>query len=153
VLSGTAPTGLAQRLGHNPLDFRGDIQSNVPERRGLLFTDRDQRVSCARAGEGRASGQHFVDETPEAPDVGPRVDGHAARLFRRHILSGAEHHACLRVRLECRGCARVVSLRVRQRQFRNAEIEHFDLPVPPHHDVLRLDVAMNDAGVVSGGEG
>src|SRR5207248_1878028 len=30
-------------------------------------------------------------------------------------------------------------------EFRQAEIEYFDVAIAPHHDVFRLDVAMDDA--------
>ena len=38
------------------------------------------------------------------------------------------------------------------RQLRNPEVEHFHVPVRPQHDVLRLDVAVDNAGFVGGGE-
>ena len=37
-------------------------------------------------------------------------------------------------------------------QLRNPEVEHFHVPVRPQHDVLRLDVAMDNAGFVGGRE-
>jgi len=37
-------------------------------------------------------------------------------------------------------------------QLGQAEVQHFDQAVAPHHDVLRLDVPVRDPGLVRGGE-
>src|SRR5438477_9985156 len=38
------------------------------------------------------------------------------------------------------------------RQLSQAEVEDFDVTIAPHHDILRLDVAVNNSGFVCGGE-
>src|SRR5262249_20501453 len=38
------------------------------------------------------------------------------------------------------------------REFCNSKVEHLHISVRPEHDVLRLDVAMNNSRLVSGGE-
>ena len=37
-------------------------------------------------------------------------------------------------------------------ELREAEVEHLDVAVAPDHHVLRLDVAVDDPGVVRGGQ-
>ena len=37
-------------------------------------------------------------------------------------------------------------------QLRQAEVQHFNQAVMPQHDVFRLDVAVNDSGLVGAGE-
>jgi hypothetical protein len=38
-------------------------------------------------------------------------------------------------------------------EFGEAKVEDFDVAIAPHHDILRLDVAVNDPGFVRGDEG
>src|SRR5262249_3777702 len=38
------------------------------------------------------------------------------------------------------------------RELSNPKVEHFHVPIRPKHDVLRLDVAMDNSRLVRGGE-
>ena len=98
------------------------------------------------------SGYHFVKDYTETPDIGALINRRAARLFRRHITNGSQYRSqvCLnqQERFVCR---------YRHRHFLfgelcNPEVEHFHIAVGPEHDVLGLDVAMDNAGLVGDGE-
>src|ERR1051325_7719714 len=94
---------------------------------------------------------HFVDYTAETPDVGTSVEFEAAPLFGRHVVCGAEDHPGGSVDKSCRGREQVgISGFAFTREFGETEVEHFHDPVTPQHDVVGLDVAMNDADAVRG---
>ena len=71
-----------------------------------------------------------------------------ARLLRRHVGRRAQHRArpVFRLIVVDRSRRLVVD------DARQPEVEHLHVAVGPDHDVLRLDVAMDDAGGVRGGE-
>src|SRR6266581_895089 len=96
---------------------------------------------------------HFIKHHAETPNVSGWINLCAARLLRRHITDGPQYRTqiCLS---ECRR-----SCPVRRSlceggfgKLCNPKVEHFHVSVPPEQDVLRLDVAMDNAGFVSGGE-
>ncbi len=98
------------------------------------------------------SGDHLVEHTAKAPDIGPSVDFKSARLFGRHVLRCAQHHADFGFEevLSGRhgiGLGRSLALRS---QFGQTEIEDFNDAVMTQHDVVWLDVAMDDPDGVSG---
>ena len=92
-----------------------------------------------------APGDHLVEHAAEAPDICARIDLHASGLFGRHVVRGAEHHA------DC-GVDEILSRRHRialermpfAAEFRETEIKHFNDPIVTQHDVVRLDIAMDD---------
>ena len=73
--------------------------------------------------------------------------GLAARLLRRHVARRAEDHVRTGVRL-----VSVARAGRCGQQAGEPEVEQLHVAVGAHHDVLRLDVAMHDAGGVRGGE-
>ena len=90
-----------------------------------------------------------MQDDADAPDVGAVIHGLAAHLFRRHVSDRAEHDAGLRARdVRIAAGGRVGS----NRNLGEAEVEHLDEAVGPQHDILRLDVAMDQAGGVGGVE-
>ena len=55
----------------------------------------DDGVRDCVARERDVPGEHLVEHAPECPDVGPLVDGLAARLLRTHVGGGAEDRPAL----------------------------------------------------------
>ena len=87
----------------------------------------------------------FVDHAPKREHVGAVVDRQPACLLGRHVAHRPHHQA----RRGIRGRRGIVGGR---RGAGQSEIEHLDVPVARHDDVCRLQVAMDDAAVVRGGE-
>ena len=103
----------------------------------MLERDRDGAVALERHG----AGQHLVENDADRVEVGALVHLIALRLLRREILGGPKNGADLRH-------AGVAGAR-------DAEVHDLDVPVAVDHDVLRLDVAVDDAAAVralDGGE-
>src|SRR2546422_955097 len=72
------------------------------------------------------------------------VGGFSARLFGRHIKHGAQQ---LTVACQARG---LFTVETRERQLGEAEIENFYVAVAAHHNVFRLQVAVDDSRLMRG---
>ena len=95
---------------------------------------------------------HFVKDYAETPDIGAPYQRRAARLFRRHVTNSSEYRTQVGLNQQQR-----FVFRHRYRHFLfgklcNPEVEHFHVSVRPEHDVLRVDVAMDNPGLMSSGE-
>jgi hypothetical protein len=88
----------------------------------------------------RAGGQ-LVEHHPKREDVARRARTLAARLLRRHVAGSPEDHVLPRI------AARVGAGRDGQ-EAGQAEVQQLDIAVSTQKHVLRLDVAMHDAGGV-----
>ena len=95
-------------------------------------------VSASRARVGRDPGHRLEEDAAERVDVGRRADAAAAPLLRRHVLGGADHRGAA-------GRAGLVE-RLGQAEVGEEGAVAFD------QDVVRLDVAVDDAGGVGGVE-
>ena len=91
----------------------------------------------------------FVQDAAERKHVGARIDRTAGDLLRRHVAGRAEDFAVLRERAERGrvGADRIPSA-IGVDQFRQSEIDDLRIPLGRDDDVLRLEVAMDDAGGV-----
>ena len=99
------------------------------------------------AGKWVATGDPLVQQHAEREDVARRCHRVAEYLLGRHVLRRAHDHAGSR---HAAGDARLAH--ARRQQSRDAEVHHLHVAVIAHHDVLGLDVPMNDARVVRGAE-
>ena len=90
--------------------------------------------------ERHASGQHLVVRDAEGVDVGAQIDRLAHAVLGRQI-SGRSHERAGRS-----------ELRLRLGRKRDAEVGDLHHATLVDHQIGRLDVAVNDAGVVRGGE-
>src|SRR6266540_6736396 len=88
----------------------------------------------------------LVEHGAEGENVRLGRDGFAARLFRRHVTDGPDDEARVRGRSRRSGRYR------RMVQPRKTEIEELDVPIGPDHDVIRLDVAVDDLRGVRDGQ-
>src|SRR6266511_2599804 len=91
------------------------------------------------------SGYHFVENCSQTPQVCARICICALSLFRRHVIGGSHHGAgasvdhCFSWRLG------VSSRTLWLGQLGEAKTEKLNVAVAPDHDVLGVDVAMDDA--------
>ena len=90
-----------------------------------------------------------VEHAAEGPDVGARIRLQPARLLGRHVGRGADDRARLRLHQRRSRGPFAHPLAV----LGDAEVEDLHQPVRAHHDVLGLDVAVDDACAVRGREG
>ena len=102
--------------------------------------------------ESAPAREHLVENRAEGKDVAARVGRPAAHLLGRHVAERAHDDAGL----GARGGRRQIGLRARSfadlRQLREAEVEDLDAPVLRDEEVLGLQVAVDDALLVRGGE-
>ena len=104
----------------------------------MAIGDVDEVVAAHR----RLAGDHLVHHRAERVEIGAGVGLLRARLLRRNV-EQRSHDGAGRAVLE---------RRLRLGELGQAEVEHLHVAVGPQHDVFRLDVAVDDAGVVRGGE-
>ena len=97
-----------------------------------------------RAGEGMPPGEHLVQQAAERPHVGAPVHRLAEELLGAHVLRRADDGAgagdAQLVRVDERALVRRVP--------RDAEVEQLDAPAGDDLHVGRLEVAMDDLGLV-----
>ena len=116
-----------------PLDGRIEIADDRRWRRDLdLLASGDQLRDVPRFDRAPA-GEHLVEHEAERVQVAARRDFLPRELFRRHV----------------RGRSRTQEF---ARRAREAEIGDADPAGAVEHDVRRLEVAVDDAAVVRGGE-
>ncbi len=89
------------------------------------------------AGEGHLAGQALVQHEAERVEVGPTVEREPEHLLRRQVLGRAHHHVLGREVL-------VASLD----RLGDAEVRQLDPALRRHQHVARLDVAVDEAGLV-----
>ena len=135
------PPILLQRLEDELIERARKLGIEQRRRLGRLPQERVQCSELRRSHERVPSGDELVQHDAEREHIGFSGDSLAARLFRRHVPDSAENQAGLGPRrsLDRRSGAKVLGLRARQ-----PEVEQLDVAIRPHHDVVRLDVAMDD---------
>ena len=125
-----------------------DGQPGGVELRWILRQDRRHRVGGGFSLEGPLAAQHLVEHGAERKDVGAMVDGQAAHLLGRHVAERPEHGAGVGLHVGDAGFLR----RRRRDRLGETEVEDLDVIVAPDHDVLGLQIAMDDAARVGGGD-
>jgi len=121
--------------------------------RGLPLEDLGEGVRDRLAEEGRTPGQRFEETATERPDVRPFVEGLAPRLLGAHVGSRSQDDSRLRRAPGHRRRLRLGTRRVRSAEhLRESEIEHLDLSLGRDLHVSGLEIAVDDAFVVSGFE-
>ena len=140
---GPVGRALRQRLPNDPIDGRGGRRSH--ERRGVLVQRRVQDVHHRAADEGGPPGEHLEEDGPRGKEVRARVHHAAGHLLGRHVARRAHHEA--RAGEPAGRIQRGLRLGPRQ-----AEVEQLDAVRRQEH-VRRLQVAMDDAAAVEGGQG
>ncbi len=127
---------LLERLQYDAVELRRHAFDELRRRRRAAVGDGPSHVEEVVALYWRLAGDHFVEHRSERVEVGAGVGLLAARLLGRDVDQRPHHRAGVAV------LQRIVQ------ELRQAEVEHFDVPVVAQHDVLRLDVAVDDARLV-----
>ena len=120
------------------------------QRLRLLANDRRHRFGRRAARERPAARRHLVEDRSQRELIGAKVDRPAGRLLRGHVCDGAQHDAGPR-RFAGRRKLRDVGPRG-LRELGEAEVENLDEALPRDHQVLGLQVAVHDPGLVRPGE-
>ena len=122
-----------------------------------LQAPRDDRLQRRRLLEAQLDGcdgarafRHFIEHQAECPDVGAVIDRFTASLLRRHVCRGAQDHAPPGRAAGQR--RRIVVVRSRALHLGQTEVQDLRVAATADEDVRRLDVAVDDAGVVRGVE-
>ena len=104
----------------------------------------DHREWCVR-GKGMDPGGIFRDEHAEREHIGSCIRAFTIQLLGRHIRRRADDRPWKR-----HGNHRLPRGRVEARQ---TEVENLDRALPGPHDVLRLEIAVDDAAAMGVSEG
>ena len=124
-------------LGEHPVDHGGQrlrhVRPLLLERLGrliqVLHRHRQRRVALVR----RRAGEHVIGRHAERIDVAAAIERPALDLLGAHVERRSHRHADLRE------IQTAVALHARQ-----PEVGHLHLAAAGEHDVLRLDVAVDD---------
>lgn len=153
---GGAVLAVAGHQLFEPVDEGGwKVWAEGGQRSEAVVAVGDDDLGAGVALEGNLLGEGVVEDAAKGVDVGTEVDGGGFELFRGHEVDGAE---------KTFGAGLVLAL-VRRRlvDFGEAEIEDFDLErgaaaasaawlgLRLEHDILRLEVEVDDVLGVRGG--
>ncbi len=134
------------------IDLRGDGGVERRWRQRLFEEQRAHPGLQRRSPEGPRLREHLVEDEAQREEIGPRIDLLSVRLLGRHVRGRAEDATLLRR-------AHVEQLFVVGEhddglvdELGEAKIKDLDRSIAGDHDVLGLDVAMDDARVVRDGE-
>ena len=137
----------------------GKIGIEANGRYGSAVQDGFEDDAAGVSAKGKRARRHFVEDDAEGEEVAASVEIFAADLFGRHVGDGAERAAWAGEMffprtLRCRGVGNGVAADGSGAgNFGEAEVENFRVAALGDEDVGGLDIAVNDAGVVSGVEG
>ena len=118
-------------------------------RRRRALDDGGERLGGGLALERDLPRRHLVEDEPERELIRSRVGGLSRSLFGRHVLHRSDEHPVPRA-----GEGRHLGIdgpRGR-RELGETEVQNLDETVLAHHDVLRLQIPVHDAGGVRLGE-
>src|SRR4030095_15407781 len=106
------------------------------------------RFSWRFTSEWRMPRYHFVKDYAETPNIGTLISLRAVRLLRRHIANGSHYRPQVSLNQQQRFVCRYRYRHFLFGKLCNPKIEHFHVTVRPEHDVLRLDVTVDNASFV-----
>ena len=134
-------------MPHDSADCPREIRCRGRQIRRILFQDGGHRLRRRVALESAPPGQHLVEDRAQRKQICPRIDGLPADLLGRHVAHGSEDGSGVGPHV---GLG--VGLALVRKIFGQPEIQNLDLPVAEHEDVLRFQISMDDALVVSSRE-
>ena len=116
---------------------------------GSAFKNGIENERGGLAAERKLAGGHFIEDAAEGEEIGAGIQFPALHLFGGHIGNGAERGAGTGEQRIERGGG-ILRGRNCRRNFREAEVENFNVAAGGGKNVGRLDVSMDDAFGVSG---
>ena len=134
---------------HDPTQRRRHGAAERLQLGRCLIEDCRQRRDRRLARERVAARQQLVQHHTEREDVAPVIDRQPAHLLGGHVADRPDHLPCGRWR---RFIGRGPAVRVPVGESRQAEVEDLDAALVGDEHVLGLDVAVDDALRVGGGE-
>ena len=105
------------------------------------------RLDRRFAVEGAVAGEHLVEDRAQREEVGAGVGGETPHLLRRHVPIRADHHAGPRLGERPRR-RQLVAGALGADELGDPEVEDLGPPVAGQEQVLRLEVAVDDAALV-----
>ena len=142
---------LGQAALDDPAERGGQPRRRLEERLGLLPDDGGERLRGRVALEGLPPRGHLVEDRAERELVGAEVHRPSRRLLGRHVADRAEDGAGLRARDRRRDVGGAAGA-LRLHELGEAEVEDLEVPVARDHEVVGLQVAVDDAVGVGAGE-
>ena len=142
---------LLHAVMHDAVDGRRNFRIGRGQLRWLVIQDRAHQVRGSVAAKRALAAKHFVDHRAEAENIAARVGYLTAHLLGRHVAERTHHHADLRAAVSCRSQGRV-EIRLRRfglRELRESKVQNLHASVVGNENVVGLDVAMDDAALVS----
>ena len=140
-----------QALPDDALELQRRVRLDLGQRARLVVQDVRDHLRRTAPGERAFPGGHLVQDAAQREDIGAPIHGQAGRLFGREVAHRPHHHP--RHGAQRRGRVGVDGARAaRFDQLGEAEVEHLRAAVGRHHDVLGLDVAVDDARLMRGGK-
>ena len=140
---------LFQAVAHHAVKGRGHPISGGKIGR-LVCQDRvegfDRRVTFERP----LAGEHLVEHGAKAEDIRPVIDALPPHLLGRHVAHRAEHEAGIGLGALGQSVAALGWLAFSE--LRDAEVENLHAAVSRDEQVLRLEIAVDDAALVRGGK-
>ena len=137
---------LLQTSADDTLHRRRDLVRQGGQVRRLVPKDGGQGLRGAVSPEGMLAGEHLVEHGAEREDVRAGVSGMTLRLLRRHVAHRA-HHRSRTGHVGRRGVAFAGGLDAGE-----AEVEDLHDTGRGEKEVVGLEVAVDDAAGVGGGE-
>ena len=139
-----------QAVAHDAFERGRNIAIGLGEVGRILFQDGAHGLDGGFAVEGALAGEHLIENGAEGEDVGARVGGLAANLFGRHVAGGAHHGSGFGGGLDGGRVAGEIGFGARD--FGETEVENLGPAVVGDEKIFRLQVAMDDALFVRGGQ-
>ena len=142
---------LLEAVFDDPLERRGDVSPRLRELGRLPHQDRRHRLGVRVSLERLPAREQLVENRPEREDVRTVIDREPFHLLGRHVAHRPHDHPGLRVARARRG-ARLLALRDGLDPLRQPEVEDLEMAVSRNEEVLGLQVPVDDALLMGGGE-
>src|SRR5262245_47038977 len=130
---------------------RRDFHAQFAQLWRLFLYDRVQHLDGRITTIGAPAGDHFVKDHAEREDVRAMISLLSSYLLRRHVTDRAHDHARIGEAFLGRRVL-VYAAKLLRSEFRQTEIEDLHPPVVRDKQVFRLEVAMDDAFGMRGGQ-
>src|SRR5262249_1459507 len=142
---------LLQTTPYDLFQPRRDCHAQFANLWRVFLQDGVHHLDGRIAAKGAPSGEHFVKDHPEREDVRAVIRLLSAHLLRRHVTDCPHYDARIGDPF-LRGRVLVYAAVLLRVEFGKTEIQDLHPPIVRDEQVLRLQVTMDDAFGVSGGQ-